>query len=537
MATSTSKSFSDLRERVATPEAPKGERPKPKAEKTKKAAKPKKRSALYYAMPWNLRREISTLGYGFSTKRILVVYLVIIGLMVGVGLAFKLPLMWILPIVVAGLWFAPTLVRNSYRNRFEKQRFSDVNVYIEQMLYAFKNSQKVLTALEDVKVLYPVGSAMREAIDQAIIVITDPTAVGNNEVAERRALDQIEARYPNDYVRSLHRFMLKVESIGGNFDSSIELMLANRAMWENRVHKLQDQRRQKRSQILGSVGASAALCMLMLYILPADVDISEMTVVRVANVLMVIIFTRIYLAADTRLSSDLLRSKSYGDDEKLLKDYQRYVNYDAKAGFKSSLLFSILPVAIMAIGWFVLQNTWVTVAGAVLLPMMLTQHALGHKLLGKRLRREISVAFPQWLMELALLLQADNVQVAIFKTVDTALPVLRPELRILQERLMRDPAASEPFMEFFGRFQMPEITTSMQMLYSLSIGGGGDADEQVANIVKRNNIILDRAEQMQNDNSLSSLYTLFLLPVLLGGVVLMVDMSAFLLTFITNMGL
>lgn len=519
---------------------PETDAPKTAHKKTsapKAAGKKKKRGALYYAMPWNLSREIRTFGYGFSVKRIALIYVLIIGTMVGVGLAFKLPLLWLLPLVVAGLWFSPTLVRNAYRNKFERQRFSDVNVYIEQMLYAFKNSQKILTALEDVRVLYPAGSAMREAIDEAIATITDPTAVKNDESAEARALELVEARYPNDYVRSLHRFMLKVESIGGNFDSSIELLLGNRAMWENRIHRLQDQRRQKRSQILGSVAASMALCLLMLYILPAQVDISAMTPVRIANVLMVIVFTRIYLAADTKLSSDLLRSRSYADDEKLLRDYERYVNYDAGKGIKASLLFAIFPVLLILAGVFLFGNTWVTVAGVVLLPVMLFQHTLGHNLLGKRLRREISVAFPQWLMELALLLQADNVQVAIFKTTETALPVLRPELKILQERLMADPAASEPFMEFFGHFQMPEITTSMQMLYSLSIGGGGDADEQVANIVKRNNIILDRAEQAQNDNSLSSLYTLFLLPVLLGGVVLMVDMTAFLMTFVTNMGL
>ena len=520
--------------------------PKPgRTKATKTAASPataatstkeKKRGALYYAMPWNLAREIRLFGYGFSPKRIAMIYVMIIAIMVGVGLAFKLPVPWVMPLVIAGLWFSPTLVRNSYRNKYEKQRFSDVNVYIEQMLYAFKNSQKILTSLQDVRVLFPVKSPMREAIDEAIVVITDPTATKNDESAEHVALGAIDARYPNDYVRSLHRFMIKVESIGGNFDSSIQLLLGNRAMWENRVHRLQDQRRERRSQILGSVAASLALCMLMLYILPSEVDIATMPAVRIANVLMVIVFTRIYLAADTKLSSDLLRSQSYDDDEKLLKSYEKYVTYDAKSGLKASLVFAIFPALILVIG-FLMGNTWAIVTGLVLLPVFIFQHTLGHNLLGKRLRREISVAFPQWLMELALLLQADNVQVAIFKTIDTALPVMRPELNLLRDKLMENPAASEPFMEFFGDFQMPEITTSMQMLYSLSIGGGGDADEQVSNIVKRNNIILDRAEQTQNDNSLSSLYTLFLLPVLLGGVVLMVDMTAFLMTFVTNMGL
>lgn len=516
--------------RSKAPKAPK------RAPKQKPLPKAKKRGALYYANPRNLGQEIRELGYGFSLKQAVLIYGLIIGLMAGVGLAFKLPLLWLIPLVLVGLWYSPMLVRNTYRNKFEKQRFSDVNVYIEQMLYAFKNSQKILTSLEDVRVLFPVGSTMRTAIDQATADITNPNAAQDHESAERQALERLEESYPNDYVRSLHRFMLKVESIGGNFDSSIELLLSNRMMWENRTHRLQSQRREKRSQILGSLVASVGLCLLMLYILPAEVDISTMVAVRIANVLMVIIFVRIYLAADTKLSSDLLRSRSYDDDNKLLKEYERYVNYSPQKGLRSSLVFAIFP-ALLLVGGLIFANTWVTVAGVVLLPVMLFQHTLGHNLLGKRLRREISVAFPQWLMELALLLQADNVQVAIFKTIDTALPVMKPELNVMRQKLMDNPASGEPFMEFFERFQMAEITTSMQMLYSLSIGGGGDADKQVGNIVKRNNIILDRAEQSQNDNSLTSLYTLFLLPVLLGGVVLMVDMTAFLMTFVVNLGL
>lgn len=498
--------------------------------------KKKGHGALHNAMPWNLRREINVLGYGFSVWRIAGIYAAIIGVMVGVGFAFKLPIVWTIPLVIAGLWFAPSLVRNSYKNRYERQRFSDVNTYVEQMLYAFKNSQRVLTTLEDVKVLFPAG-AMREAIDAAIDIITDPSAAQHHENAEEKALAIIATRYPNDHVRSLHRFMLKVESIGGHFDSSTDLLLENRAMWENRVYKLQDKRKQKRSQILGSVIASLALCLLMLYILPTQVDISQMLPVRIANVAMIVVFVRIYLAADTKLSSDLLRSTSQRDDQKLLTEYERYIHYDPRKGLRHSLLYAILPILTIIAGALILHNTWVIVAGVALLPVMLLQHVLGHTLLRRRLKREISVAFPQWLMELALLLQSDNVQVAIFKTVDTALPVMRPELRKLRERLLADPASPAPFLEFFENFRMPEITTSMQMLYSLSIGSGGDSDQQIANIVKRNNTILDRAEDMRNDDSMSGLYTLFLLPVLLGGCVLMVDMTMFLMSFIANIGI
>ena len=484
--------------------------------------------ALYYAMPWNLKKEIGALGYAFSTSRIAMIYAIIVFIMVGCGAAFKLTLPWMIPLVIAGLWFAPAIVRNSYKNKWELKRFSDVNVYIEQMLYAFKNSQKVLTALQDVSILFPEG-AMREVIDQAIAMIADPSSAKSSEDIEAKALGLIEARYPNQYIKSLHRFMLKVESIGGDFDSSIQLLLDNRAMWENRTYKLQDKRRQKRSQIIGSCVASGGLCLAMLYILPSQVDISAMLPVRIVDVFMVIALFAVFLKADTKLSSNLLRERKETDDSKIIADYHRYIDYDKKREFIKSLKFAIVGL--------IIHNKIATVVGVILLPVMLTQHILGHKLLGKRLRREISVAFPQWLMELALLLQSDNVQVAIFKTVDTALPIMQPELKKMRRELMARPDSSEPFLRFFHEFQMPEITTSMQMLYSLSTGSGGDADEQITNIVNRNNIILDRSEDKANDDSMASLYTLFLMPVILGAVVLMVDMTCFLLSFMSNMGL
>ena len=426
-------------------------------------------------------------------------------------------------------------MRNSYKNKWELKRFSDANVYIEQMLYAFKNSQKVLTALQDVSILFPEG-AMREVIDQAIDMIADPSSAKSSEDIEAKALGLIEARYPNQYIKSLHRFMLKVESIGGDFDSSIQLLLDNRAMWENRTYKLQDKRRQKRSQIIGSCVASGGLCLAMLYILPPNVDISTMLPVCIANVFMVIALFAVFLKADKKLSSNLLRERKESGDTKIIADYHRYINYDKKREFAKSLKFAIIPAVIIAVG-LIIHNTVATVVGVILLPVMLTQHILGYKLLGKRLRREISIAFPQWLMELALLLQSDNVQVAIFKTVDTALPIMQPELKRMRRELMAHPDSSEPFLSFFHEFQMPEVTTSMQMLYSLSTGSGGDADEQIAHIVKRNNIILDRNEDKANDDSMANLYVLFLMPVVLGAVVLMVDMTCFLMAFMSNMGL
>lgn len=505
---------------------------KPNGNKKIRKAK-EKHSFLYYAWPPNLKAEIGVLGYEFGNKQIAIVYGALIGIMILCGYLFKLPIAWQLPLIVAGLLFAPKVVQNTYKNKWEWARFSDVNIYIEQMLYAFKDSQKVLTALQDTLVLFPKGGAMHEVMEGAIEMMVNAAVSDKTVNIEEQALKLIEDRYPNTYIKSLHRFMLKVESIGGDFDSSIQLLLENRQMWENRVTKLQDKRKRKRQEILGSCMAAALLCLSMLYILPSEVNIGEMALVRTGNVIMIIMMVMVYLKADTKLSSNLIEPKKPRPEAKVNKDYQRYMNYNNHEEFKTSLKYTVIPVVIILVSLLVFHNKWGVLAGIILTPVMLTQHIWGYKLLERRLTREIQIAFPEWLMEVALLLQSDNVQVSIFKTVDNSLPILKPELVKLRDGLMAQPNSMEPYTNFFGGFPLPEKTTAMQKLYAMSTGTG-NPDEQIANIVHRNNITLDRAEDMANEDSMAGLYTLFLAPVLIGSVVLMIDMTCFLLYFMKS---
>lgn len=499
--------------------------------KNEKAKDAKLHGFIYYAMPWNLAKEISALGYPFGKKKIFAIYAIVIIIMIALGLIFKTPIAWLIPLVIAGLLFAPKLVQNSYKNKYELKRFSDVNVYIEQMLYAFKNSQKILTALMDVLILFPEGT-MHTIIDKACEIISNPSLSEADENVEAKALNLIYQQYPNEQVKDLHRFLLSVESTGGNFDSSVELLLKNRAMWENRAHRLQDKRRAKKSEIVGSCVASMLLCISMLYILPDTVDISTIPIVRIGNLFMIIICIWIYTKADTKLATNLITPKKEQSDDMLLKSYRKYITYNPKKEFIKGLKWCIPPLIIIMVGvLFFNRNIWIIGVGGLLLLLMLFQHQIGHNLLGKRLKREVSHAFPQWLMQLALFLQSDNVQVSIFKSVESAPAILKPELINLREGLLLNPDASEPFLGFFKSFGMPDITTSMQMLYSLSSGLGGNADEQISNIVTRNSLILDRAEELANDNSLAGLNVLFLLPVIAGGAVLMIDMTMFLLSF------
>src|SRR5690606_5370238 len=99
-------------------------------------------------------------------------------------------------------------------------------------------------------------------------------------------------------------------------------------------------------------------------------------------------------------------------------------DYDEVKEAKSSQKMAIIPV-ILFIGAFIcFKNIAVLVAGVVVVLFFLNQHKIGHSLAMKKVAREIEKQFPNWLMEVALLLQTDNVQMSIRKSMDSAPEVL-----------------------------------------------------------------------------------------------------------------
>ena len=164
--------------------------------------------------------------------------------------------------------------------------------------------------------------------------------------------------------------------------------------------------------------------------------------------------------------------------------------------------------------------------------LFFAQHRAGHYLAKKRLTAEIRRAFPNWLMDLVLLLQSENVQVALQKSVRNAPGVLRLELRDLIGKLQLSPENAAPYHSFLQEFEIPEIQSAMSMLYALSAGHGGDSDSQLGELISRNQEMLDEAEEYKNSDRNAGLYLLFLAPVLTASAKMLLDMSVFMLSFL-----
>lgn len=267
-------------------------------------------------------------------------------------------------------------------------------------------------------------------------------------------------------------------------------------MWADRIYALLKEKRRRRVEIFLSIATSLLLCSLI-YLMAddLDIDIASHPLAQGITLIVLVLDLFIFYAADKKLSLDYMKEQGESDEdmEKIWKRFYRYK--DSKH---------------------------------------LTDR-MGYNILKKKISREIEKRFPQWLMEVSLLLQSENVQVAIFKSYESAPEVIKPSLRKMILSLQQNPASMKPYLEFLQEFVLPEVRSTMKMLYSISEGNGGDADDQIQDMIRRNQVMIDKAERLKNEDRMAGMYALFLAPQMTAGAKLLVDMILLLAVYMSQM--
>jgi hypothetical protein len=320
---------------------------------------------------------------------------------------------------------------------------------------------------------------MHELLEQAIQYMKhtyDEDDVG------KKALAMIEEQYQTPQMATMHRFALQVEKNGGEYVESVLLMLDARRMWADRVYELAKEKSQKKVQIIISILTSLLLCYLLLSVASSiETDITQYGVTKVTTLLVLLLDFYIFYRTDAKLSSGYTNQTV--NQEQLLEDYKK-----VKAAKDSRRTTFRIRMA------------------------------------KKRVIRGVQEVFPQWLMDVSLLLQSENVQVALQKSYDDAPLLLKPELKWMLQQLSQKPTDMEPYLSFLEDFALPEVQSSMKMLYSISEGTGGNATSQITDIIRRNQVLMNQAERMKNEDALAGMYVLFLAPQVTGGAKMLVDM-------------
>lgn len=438
-----------------------------------------------------LSDELIKYGYVFSLPKMVITYIVMVISTVLIGLLFQLNSVFIIVLCICVILMLPLYIKNYNYNRYQQQRFSDVNIYMEQFMYSFMKNGKILSTLNDVKELFLKGK-MCDVINKAIKYIRD--TYEENDV-ESKALKMICEEYQYEGLKTMHGFALSVEANGGAYISCMQLILEARRMWADRVYEQMKIRKHQKVLILMSIVTSLLLCSILYYMAERmDVSVGSEMISQIITFAVIFLDMWIYYLADRKLSVDFLEEDTR-DDKIMVAKYKRFQKYKEKP----------------------------------------SSHYISLKITRKQLTRAFEKEFPRWLLQVSLLLQSENVQVAIFKSLKDAPLLMQDELAKLIMELKRDPTSMKPYNSFLDDYNMPEVRSAMKMLFSLSEGTGANASDQIEDIIRRNQQMMNKAEKLRMEDTASGMYALFLAPQLTGGCKLLVDMVLLLVCYMGKM--
>lgn len=496
--------------------------------------------------PRNLAKEVHVYGYNFDWKThlsLIVCSLLGIG---AIGVVFRLNAVYFAVTVIAVVVMLPIFVLTMYKRMYEQKRFGDVTTYLEQMLYAYQKEGKVLSALKETREIFESGQ-MKEHIDRAIAYIE--TGISRTEKGfTTEGLAIIEEAYECIKIHTVHETLLNIDRHGGNVDRSIMLLLEDLEIWKRRGYKLQARKKQQHTDNIISIIVATVLCAIALYVIDGMRDLfptvavstSIMSLPQIQLTSFLFLLWELWVLAKSfrSMSSDWLRGGEVKDMEYLLHCYDKIRDYDATTEKKKSLLWSS-PFLIAAVIVFLMHRRWIALLLLVVGIICLFRHRIINKLAKEDVTNALYAAMPQWMIQMALLLQHNNVQVSIAKSMQSAPEILRPELQLLQERLLEHPESLASYTEFCKGYDVPEAQSLMKMLHSIAEAGTGDANLQITNMLQRVQEMQQISDQRQDESSRFKMQMVFLYPVFGATIKLMIDLtlgSVYMMSMLGNMG-
>jgi hypothetical protein len=401
---------------------------------------------------------------------------------------------WLLTVVMLAVtaFSMPFLLRFREERREHLVRFEQCGQYLEQMMYSFQMNGKILLALTETEKVMEEGE-WKDRIHKACDIVS--LSLSEKNVYED-AFAVIEEKYGNSRMENLHRFFIQVELNGGEYRRYLQLFMEDCSHWIERIGLLRKEVMQMYWKVVAALGIAVGMCAIGDYLLPFQSQGMIAAAGKAVSVLFLLVVIAVYLIVNKRVAIDWLhRDQSKGD--KTTEEYvHRLEEYSHEKG-----------------------------------------HRIGRRILLRTLEQSVKAAFPQWLMQVALLLQKNNVQVSIMQTLPAAAAVMRPDIEKMVKAFEFCPEGILPYEQFLSQYEDKSIRQSMKTLYSISELGFKEGQQQIELLLERNQKMADQADKMKNENTLAGMVALYLLPMLIGAVKLLFDMTLFLFVFFQNIAM
>ena len=188
----------------------------------------------------------------------------------------------------------------------------------------------------------------------------------------------------------------------------------------------------------------------------------------------------------------------------------------------------LLPAGLLVMTAFVLLAAGWRIAGILLLLtgiLIAMQPRINYRIAERDVTAELYQALPRWLFEMVLLLQNNNVQMAIAKSAEHAPAVLGGELAGLCARMDERPDQLQTYTDFCKKFDLPEMLSCMKMLHAFSENGTGDIDVQMNHLIERVVLMQERADVLRSEERAFRMKLIFAYPVLAATGKLLADLT------------
>ena len=463
--------------------------------------KKKKKRILFYT-PKKFREEMDKMGESTNKKEVLVIIGILLTLAFVLMRIFKLKLGCFIPIALCFAYSIPFIIIHSKKRKYEKKRFKDAVSYLSHMGQSFRDTKSIFTSLNETEKKYR-GGRMKETLRTAISIIQNSA---NTQKGEEDALAYIEEEYGCKKMRSFHEYIIKAERRGGDCSAELTLLEDIKNGWAQAVENGYHAFRSNIYLMYLEIVVLLVICAFIQSRLPNEFAITHMGFVQGTNVVLICLFTFIFNLFDGKTAKNLLMDAKEMSEEDVEKGFAAIEKLDVKNNLVKGLPYAAIFLLLFGVMFFLTRNKIVLGIGIVVMLIVLNIYNISYFAFKSQIKSELALSFPEWVFDVILLVQKENVQVAIIKSIEKAPPVLRHELYDLKEKIVAAPTDPNSYLTFLERFEIDNVEDTMRTLYSVSQGSG--SKENISNIAKTNMQTLADTEKrrIESKNAYSAAY-------------------------------
>lgn len=481
-----------------------------------------------------IKEEFSKYGINLSSKEFFLETLSLISGIIFIAFLLKINKLFLTIVIFLSLMIVPLIIIAHNKQKASLKKFEMLSDYLSNILPTFLQKSKIRFALAEVKEI--TSGSMKQVINEAINYIdktrNDPDLFVN-------AFKIIEKEFPNSRIKSVHKFLLTVETTNSNsFKEVADNLYEDIEGWISRTYTFQKDLLNRRNKLLILCFMTLLMDVMFIYVYSTNDFFNGFTdniLYQISTTLFVITIEIVSAIVLAKLNGEWLIDDNKVKNEELLN--KRYAEY--KKGIKRITIIDILLALIfiaLAIYFYILNNIEISISLIFVTIIYLTKNKRKYRLNKKYVSKAFAIEFPVWLREVSLSLSNLTVLNSIENSINIVSFPLRKEIRKFLNKANKNPTSIKPYNDFLIEFNLEDIRSSMRVLYSINNLSKNDMKIRISRLIDRNQELLSKAESIRNEDSIGGIEALGYVPTIIFSIQIMFSMFIMFFYMINNLG-